>query len=212
MIKLTTDEIITRLVACRDADERQSLYQQWASTYDQDLSDYGYVAPLLSVNQFCKAVTDQNALIYDAGCGTGLIGSLLRDRGYLRLHGADVSPAMLAQAKLTNNYSDLAIADYTLPLPIEDNTYDAIISVGVYTALFEKVFISEMLRILKPEGLLYFTCRPQYFETSVGMELQQLLTEQIVESVIVERKPYMLKQNAEAFYVLIRPKLNQVEE
>lgn len=211
MKNLSTEEIVSRLVSSTDPVERQTLYQQWAETYDSDLAEYGYVAPVLSVTQFCKALTDKNAFIYDAGCGTGLVGKLLNERGYKTLTGADISPDMLAVAEKTDCYTSLGIADYTQQLPIESDTYDAIISVGVYTARFENIFIPEMLRILKPEGVLLFTCRPQYFESSVQPEVQKLLTTQVVQSVSIERKPYMLQQGAEAFYVMIQPMLPAVE-
>ena len=35
--------------------------------------------------------------ILDLGCGDGMVGSALRDRGFSSLHGMDLSPGMLAK-------------------------------------------------------------------------------------------------------------------
>ncbi len=198
-----TESLIQQLTTTSDAVLVQSLYRQWAETYDSDLSDFGYVAPRLSVDTFSQLLPNRQALIYDAGCGTGLIGKLLQTEGYDRIHGADFSPEMLEHARLTGAYLQLELADYSASISAPSAYYDAVISVGVYTARFEQKFILEMLRILKPGGLMHFTCRPHYFESDAGSELQQLLLDKKISSLHVERKPYMLKENADAFYITL---------
>lgn len=199
--RLDTRTLIQRLTSTDDSREVRELYRQWAETYDCDLESFGYVAPRIAVEQFCELLSERGALIYDAGCGTGQVGVLLRSHGYQRLHGADFSPEMLARAELGKAYRQLARADYSKPVEIAGHTYDAVISVGVYTARFERQFIPEMLRILKPGGLLYFTCRPHYFASDASAELQQLLIDGEIRALRIERRPYMLQENADAFYI-----------
>ena len=35
--------------------------------------------------------------VLDLGCGDGMVGSALRDRGFSSVHGMDLSPGMLAK-------------------------------------------------------------------------------------------------------------------
>lgn len=195
------DTLINKLVAATDPTEVIDLYAQWAEQYDSDLDEFGYVAPQLSCELFESLVGDKSALIYDAGCGTGIVGSLLKERGYKNLVGADFSQEMRALANNTEAYTRLEHADYSQSLKCADETYNAVISVGVYTARFKGVFIPEMLRIIKPGGLLLFTCRPHYFEDDVKPQLDTLQQKGLMNNVTIVEKPYMLKQQANAFYI-----------
>ncbi|MBX2825026.1 MAG: class I SAM-dependent methyltransferase [Gammaproteobacteria bacterium] len=198
-----TQSIIDQLTSTSDPQLVKSLYRQWAATYNDDLAEHGYVAPNLAVEEFVQQLPVPQPLILDAGCGTGIVGELLRDKGQLNIHGADFSSDMLDQARLTEVYLKLAMADFSDTLDLDDNTYDAVISVGVYTSRFEGRFIGEMLRILKPGGLLYFTCRPHYFHADAATELHQYLQAGRLNSLSMELKPYMLKQNAKAWYIAV---------
>ncbi len=203
--ELTAEQLIARLTVSDNPDEVKTLYQQWASRYDKDLEEQEYVAPKLAVEDFSSLldaiVSRQKATIYDAGCGTGLVGRLLQTEGYENIDGADFSDDMLAVAGQSGAYRSLANADYSKPVAIADIQYHAVISVGVYTHHFENRFLPEMCRILKPGGLLYFTCRPFYFEQFAAVELIQLLNEEKISSLNIERKPYILSEKAEAFYI-----------
>ncbi len=195
------DNLINKLVAATDPTEVIDLYAQWADQYDSDLDEFGYVAPQLSCELFETIVSDKNAFIYDAGCGTGIVGKILKERGYTNLVGADFSKEMRAQAHDTQAYTRLEHADYSQALACADDTYNAVISVGVYTARFKGVFIPEMLRIMKPGGVLLFTCRPHYFEDDVKPQLDTLQQKGLMHDVSIADKPYMLKQQANAFYI-----------
>ena len=72
---------------------------------------------------------------------------------------------------------------------------------GVYTARFKGVFIPEMLRILKPGGPLLFTCRPHYFDNDVKPQLDTLQQTGLIRDLTIVEKPYMVKQQANAFYI-----------
>jgi len=183
-----------------------SLYGEWAERYDSDLDDFGYVAPQLAVNAFIPLLNDSNALIYDAGCGTGIVGKLLGEKGYNNIVGADFSNEMRKLAEKIDAYTGLEYADYGNAVDINDATYDAIISVGVYTARFEGVFLREMLRILKPGCPFLFSCRPHYYEGDVEPQLEHLEADGLIASIEIEDKPYMLKQQANAYYItLLKP-------
>ena len=116
------------------------LYDQWASTYDRDLTDpsQGYVAPanaakaILSHNHQGR---DGRSTILDAGCGTGLSGIAVRDAlgSEVIIDGIDVSSGMLEIASKANVYRRLEIADLSQPLSIPNEVYDVVVCVGTLT-------------------------------------------------------------------------------
>ncbi len=195
--------IVNRLVGATDPEEVKRTYRDWANTYDNDLQSFGYVAPAVGVRLLSLIVVDKSALILDAGCGTGLVGALLNKLGYGQLHGFDFSSTMLDKASLTGHYSDLQIKDFSGPIATESNTYDAVISIGVYTKRFDQYFIAEMIRITRPSGHFIFSCREMYFK-EVMDSVSLLLKSKTVTRVAVEHDDYMTGQDASAYYVCIK--------
>lgn len=197
------NDLINRLVNTNDQQEVRDLYKQWATSYDMDLGEFGYVAPQVGVSLFEKVVLDKAAQIHDAGCGTGQVGQLLTKMGYKYINGSDFSDDMLAVAAGAECYQSLTQADYTKPLEIASDHFDAIISIGVYTKRFKQLFIGEMLRTLKPGGWMVFSCRPMYFEEVVETVKACHIERSIAESSVVFDN-YMLEQNASAYYVSLK--------
>ena len=152
---------------------------------------------------FNQLISDRDALVHDAGCGTGLVGQLLTDLGFRCVDGSDFSTDMLKGAAEKGCYQQLLQADYTQTLEFSDNSYDAIISIGVYTKRFKQKFIDEMLRILKPGGYFLFTCRPLYFE-EVADTVKELHTKERLKMSSVTLDDYMIGQNASAYYVVLQ--------
>lgn len=177
----------------------------WAQSYDTDLNEFGYVAPSVGVSIFQQLIGSdetviRNSVIHDAGCGTGLVGSLLASAGFINLHGSDFSNEMLAVAKARGCYRSLSQADYTKPLEFQSNSVDGIISIGVYTKRFKDNFLREMLRILKPAGCMVFSCRPLYFD-EVADSLKRLHEEGEISKSSIASDDYMIGQQASAYYI-----------
>ncbi|MBC8208217.1 MAG: class I SAM-dependent methyltransferase [Desulfobulbaceae bacterium] len=154
-------EIHDRVLSAASKDELKEAYSDWADAYDHDLlNEMGYVAPTIAVNEFQSHLQGKQIVILDAGCGTGLVGALLSEKGYRIIDGLDYSPQMLEKANEKQVYRDLAQADLTASLDISDNQYDAVISVGTFTcAHVGPVAFNELLRITKPGGYICFTVR-----------------------------------------------------
>jgi len=198
------NSLINQLVASTDSAETQRIYAEWAATYEGDLDGFGYVAPQLGTAMFAELMPDKSGLLYDAGCGTGLVGQHLAELGYTRLHGADFSPDMQAKARTLNVYERLMTADFCAPLETETNSYDGLISIGVYSSRFKTHFLPEMLRILKPSGPMLFTCRPNYFKDDVKIQLAKMESDQSITDLTIVEKPYMQAQGAHAHYISFR--------
>jgi predicted TPR repeat methyltransferase len=135
-------------------------YDEWAATYDADLSDWSYQAPAVVADTVVSRAPDA-ASILDVGCGTGLFGQALRSRGFTgRLAGLDLSQASLEVAGRSGAYDDLGAADLQQPLPLPDDSVDAVVCVGVMTYLPDVEAIwSELARVTAPGGIVVVTQR-----------------------------------------------------
>ncbi|MEM7564277.1 MAG: methyltransferase domain-containing protein [Pseudomonadota bacterium] len=138
--------------------KKQQLFDDWAATYDHDLvEDLGYVAHDQASQALMKQITDRKAHILDAGCGTGLVGKLLKDQGYENIYGSDYSSKMLEEAQKTQAYVSLTQHDLMQPVK-SDIEYDAAIAVGVFS--FNMPSAEHLVNItcaLKLGGLAFIT-------------------------------------------------------
>ena len=77
--------------------EVMDYYDEWGENdkYNKDMVDWNYTGPKETVNTFLKYGTNKDALIFDAGCGTGLVGLELKKFGFKNFHGADLSQKLL---------------------------------------------------------------------------------------------------------------------
>ena len=152
-----------RVLNASSKEELMAAYRDWAEQYDRDLIDeMGYVAPKIASDLLLKHLDDTNAQILDAGCGTGLVGSILHQSEYTNIEGFDYSPEMLAKAAEKGIYRSLIEGDLTNALNIADNRYDAVISVGTFTCgHVGPQALDELVRITRPGGHICFTVREQ---------------------------------------------------
>ena len=143
-----------------DPDAVAARYDAWAKSYDGDLADWSYQGPAVVAGIVAEKHPDA-ASVLDVGCGTGLVGRALRDRGFAgRLLGLDISTASLAVAEQGGAYDSLEPADLQQPLPVVDDTVDAVVCVGVMTYLPEVEAVwREFARVVRPAGLVVLTQR-----------------------------------------------------
>jgi len=111
--------------------------------------------------------------ILDVGCGTGVAGLTLWERGARSIHGLDISPEMLTEAGKRRTeegqtvYSRLDEADLTRPLPQNSDTFGAVISVGTFThGHVGPEAIDELVRIARPGAPLCLGVNSQFYEAA----------------------------------------------
>ena len=143
----------------KTTEEVMKYYDEWGeqNKYNKDMLDWNYTGPKETVNTFKKYSLNKESIIFDAGCGTGLVGLELKKFGYKNFHGADLSQKLLDTIP-TNLYQKLIKVDLNKPIEVEDNFYDAVMCVGTFTFGHVKPqALEEFVRITKKDGLICFT-------------------------------------------------------
>ena len=143
----------------KTTEEIMKYYDEWGTDnkYDKDMIEWDYTGPKETVDTFKKYANNKEIKIYDAGCGTGLVGVELKKNGYTNFDGVDLSQKLL---DLVPNglYKNLSKADLNIPLNIRDNEYGSVLCVGTFTFGHVKPqALDEFVRITKSKGLICFT-------------------------------------------------------
>ena len=152
----------------------RQFYDQWAESYDRDMTALGYSGPRFVAELFDRhagqsGIDKSSILVLDAGCGTGLLGEELRSLDYPRIDGFDLSPEMARQAAAGTGYRqvlgdiDILSADNAF----DPGAYDAVLCAGVFTlGPAAPDALNVLLRLARPDGLLVVSTRSQYYDTT----------------------------------------------
>ncbi len=194
------------LSASQNEEELLDVYKKWASIYDKDNDDLlGTVSQPNSVQIFHKYIVDKNQKIIDVGCGTGLVGLELQKLGYTNFDGIDISKDMIDIA-IDRGYKALFLGNLNDSLPIESDSYDAALCVGVFThGHVGPDRLKELSRIVKSDGLVCFTINEDVYE-SYGFDkaMQKLEVENVWKLLEFKKQDYMKKKNVMGFYCVAK--------
>jgi len=152
-------------------------YNAWASIYDTELDKPYRCCPIQAARALEKVQPTKNIRILDAGAGTGMVGEALVELGYNNVTAIDLSEAMLEVASKKQVYT--ALHQWNLEdtkLFCEEETFDAILAVGVFTfAHADPTALRNLNRLLKTGGFFVLTVRVDYNNTC--QSLQEVLKE-----------------------------------
>ena len=143
----------------KTTDEVMKYFDEWGNKdkYNKDMVDWNYTGPKETSEIFNKYEKNKDILIFDAGCGTGLVGIELNKYGFKNFHGADLSQTLLDSVP-NNLYQKLTKVDLNKTIDAKDNSYDAVMCVGTFTFGHVKPnALDEFVRITKSGGLICFT-------------------------------------------------------
>ena len=135
----------------------EALFDQYAPRFDAALIDgLAYRGPQILMRALDEAGLRNVARALDLGCGTGLMGEVVRLRCGV-LEGVDLSAGMLEIARCRQLYDHLFKADICA-LPLDESGYDLIVAADVfaYVGALEGV-IAWCAGSLTPGGRLAFT-------------------------------------------------------
>ncbi|CAI6335307.1 unnamed protein product [Periconia digitata] len=205
----TNIEWLNRAYSADGLPALRSLYDEWAASYDSDLSksDQNYVAPALSAATVAKYAGNPAALkILDAGCGTGLVGAALANLGSKQIDGVDLSQGMLDVARKTNAYSVLETADLSKPLEKETDSYDVVTCIGTLThAHVGPEVLSEFVRVVRKDGWIIATVLDDIWEpVGYRAEIDKLVASKKAELVSADSGDYRKGAGVSARMVVLK--------
>lgn len=191
-----------------DVDRLSAYYRDWAARYDEDLAQEAYHAPAL-ISDWVLELAMQHELgapgglrVFDAGCGTGLLGVALQACGVQHIVGVDLSTEMVAQAHKTGAYEALCgEIDLNVPLPDAlSGPFDVVTAAGVFTqGHVGPQRLDALLETLCPGGLLVFSVRDGYRDLhDLGGTLNRL-SESGTVAIVGElvKRPYVGPDSAD---------------
>ena len=188
-------------------DEVMKYYDDWGveNKYDKDMEDWNYTGPKETSKIFEKYATNKNIQIYDAGCGTGLVGVELKKYGFLNFYGADLSQKLLDLVP-KGLYKSLDKVDLNQPIDIENDTYDAVMCVGTFTFGHVKPHaLNEFIRITKNNGLICFTINEGIHEEyGFDKKIEQLDNDKLWKKIEFFKSDYIASKDVNAWLGLYK--------
>ena len=137
----------------------EKVFDSFAASFDAKLASLDYRAPQLVAEALASRVPPPQGQfdIVDLGCGTGLVGPLVR--GWARrLAGCDLSVGMLRQAKQRKAYDVLHKAELVHYLDTQPQAFDIGISADTLCYFGDLgAVMAAARRALRPQGWLVFT-------------------------------------------------------
>ena len=168
-----SEQRVQWIYSSRNNQELAERYDVWAKDYDQDLEDtFAWVGPRRAAEVLANHVP-ATAKVLDAGAGTGLVGVELQRLGFGDICAMDLSIGMLDEARAKGCYNDFRQMTLGDHLDFPSRTYDAVISVGVFTpGHAPPQAFEELCRVTKSGGHVVFSLRPDA-HVELGFKEQQ---------------------------------------
>ena len=142
--------------------------------------------------------------IFDAGCGTGLVGENLVSlvpRDLIDIYGADVSSNMLEIARTKSVYTDLQIVDLNKELPYAADFFDSVLCAGVFgVGHCGPDCLPNLIRVLKRGCHLFATVNREIYDVQ-RLEWTKQIKDCNCELIEDNEMPY--REAAKAVVVVI---------
>ena len=168
----------------------EAIYQR----YDEGgANSAGFIRRLLDRNR-----ADQQGFeaLLDFGCGCGRV---LRHWAELpaRLHGSDYNPNLVRWCADNLPIATFAANGAAPPLPYEDDSFDFLYSISIFTHLDEPLqlpWMHELTRVVRPGGLIMVTVSGEAYASRLPR--WEDLREPFAEGDLIVRKPERAGSNA----------------
>ena len=152
-------------------------YKKWANDYEADVKAIKYDGPTSANTKWRsyhaqllesgRSASQTKHRIFDAGCGTGLVGEDLMktvSADVVEIHGGDLCPELLEKAKEKKVYTDLKVVNLKEELPYEADYFDSILCVGTFLqGHCGAECLPNLVRVLKKGCYLVATVRSLFY-------------------------------------------------
>ena len=197
----------TPLHDLKNTDEVMKYYDEWAKSqkYNKDMDAWEYSGPKETAEVINKHQKDKNIKIFDAGCGSGLVGVELKKYGFLNFDGSDISRELLNQVP-SGLYQNLTQSDLNKPINISNNSFDIVTCVGTFTFAHVKAHaLDEFVRITKENGLICFTINEAIYENQgFKKKLEELKNSNKIEEIEFFKSNYLASKDVNAWLGLYK--------
>ena len=191
----------------KSTNEVMLYYDEWSKNYkyNKDMNEWDYSGPRETAQVIIKYQTDKNIKIYDAGCGSGLVGIELKKFGFSNFDGADISRELLNQVP-KGLYKNLDQSDLNKKILKEDNSYDIVMCVGTFTFAHVKAHaMDEFVRITKENGLICFTINEAiYIEHGFKSKIDYLVNKNKIKEIEFFKSNYLASKDVNAWLGLYK--------
>ncbi|NND20038.1 MAG: methyltransferase domain-containing protein [Silicimonas sp.] len=202
-----TNEPETDLWTRHTVDETRDIYANWAESYDQDVTEWGYATPGRIAMALRRSGANPDKPVLDFGCGTGLSGLALKATGFAQIDGTDISPEMIAKAKARGIYQHLWLSDPGDMGHVRRGQYPIIVATGVISLGAAPPETLDMLVDVVPSGgLLAFSFNDATLTARAYTDrLDAAVLAPDIEMAFEEQGPHLPAKNmTSAVYVLRR--------
>ncbi len=149
---------LEKVYAARTDEDRRQAYNEWAGSYDKDVTAFGIQLPYVGACVFAKHVKMGTTPILDAACGTGMHSLPLKMMGYDGFHGIDISDGMLAIAETRNVYDTLQQMTLGKPLDFPDGHFPVTYAIGALApGNAPPDSLDEFIRVTQKDGLVIWS-------------------------------------------------------
>lgn len=160
-----------------------------------------YLEALLSRAEVDLSAQPSDVRVLDAGCGTGLVGEVLRSKGFAHVDGFDLCDKMVEVAEKTQAYGRLeGGCDLTKRVDhFDQDSYDAVVSAGVFTlGHVPPSALMELVHIARPGGLVVVSTRMSYARETPFEDFCRMLDEENRIDLLDVRRdaPYIEEEDA----------------
>lgn len=145
------------------ASKTQSFYDRIADVHNLAMKVNGYRDSVAKYLRSLQLGVDENSLVLDAGCGTGLITLALYKAGYhprktfsldLSFKSLKIAAEQFGKDEYVQTEEVAPVQGNVLALPFADGQFDYVMTCGVLEYVSLDAGLAEMARVLKPGGTL----------------------------------------------------------
>lgn len=143
-------------------------YNELSDNYEKVYLTAGWHDPLKCAELSKDVIGDESqaAKVFDMGCGTGLVGKYLKERGFETITGVDASSGMLERAREKGVYTELEELYLGKPetFPTKyHGVFDVVTASGILAeGHLDSAVFDEMLLALRQGGYAVFATRTMY--------------------------------------------------
>tara|TARA_B000000565_G_scaffold8604_1_gene6699 strand:- start:457 stop:1083 length:627 start_codon:yes stop_codon:yes gene_type:complete len=197
----------TPLHELKTTEQVMNYYDEWSKNnkYNNDMLEWEYSGPKETSETLSKYQNNKDIKIYDAGCGSGLVGIELKKYGFNYFDGADISKELLNQVP-DNLYNKLEQIDLNKKIDKEDNFYDVVMCVGTFTFAHVKAqALDEFVRITKKSGLICFTINEAiYINHGFKSKIESLVDNNKIKEIELFKSNYLASKDVNAWLGLYK--------